>query len=113
MKSTLIAALVFGIATFCNASVISEIMKKYHKGDTALTKKVQAGKGSDVDLAVLLKAYKDMAAAKPPKGDQSSWDTKCKALIVSIEAFQKKDNNAVSKYKLAVACKSCHEVHKK
>jgi hypothetical protein len=113
MKRILIIGLSLGIVSLGNASVIGEIMKKYHKGDTSLSKKVQAGKGSDADLATLLKAYQNMAAAKPSKGDASSWDTKCKALINSIEAFQKKDPNAVSKYKMAVACKSCHEVHKK
>lgn len=113
MKRALLTTLALSIASLASAGVISDVMKKYHKGDTALCKKVSAGKASDTELAELLKAYQAMAAAKPSKGDAASWDAKCKALIEGIEAFQKKAPNAMSKYKLAVACKTCHEVHKK
>ncbi len=112
MKRILIAGLSLGIVSLSSAGVIGDVMKKYHKGDDALCKKIAAGKGSDVDLATMLKAYQSMCAAKPSKGDAASWDSKCKALIGAIESFQKKEPNAVSKYKMAVACKTCHEVHK-
>ena len=112
MKRILITGLSLGIFSLSNAGVISDAMKKYHKPDDALCKKIAAGKGSDADLATMLKVYQDMCAAKPAKGDAASWDAKCKALIGAIEAFQKKAPNAVSKYKMAVACKTCHEVHK-
>lgn len=112
MKLSLTLSLVLGIASFTQAGPIAEVMKKYHKGDDALQKKVGNGKASDVELAELLKAYQQMAAEKPPQGDAASWERRCKALITAVEALQKKQNNATSKYKFAVSCKTCHEVHK-
>lgn len=86
-------------------------MKQYHKGDTALCKKVGTT-ATDAELATLLKAYQDMCAATPPKGDKAAWVTKCQALIGAVKKVQAKDPAGAAAYKAAVNCKACHTDHK-
>ena len=87
-------------------------MKKYHKPDDALCKKVGKGEATDADLAELLKCYQAMCAETPPKGDKDKWVEKCKALIAAVKKVQAKDSSGVSDFKKAVNCKACHQVHK-
>lgn len=113
MKRTLLTCLSLAAAvSFVSAEgVISDSMKNYHKGETALTNKVKSGEASASELAELLKSYESIAAAKPPKGTPLSWDEKTKALIDGVKAMQK-DPTDVSAFKKAVNCKACHDVHK-
>ena len=92
--------------------VIAKVMKDFHKGDTALCKKVSNGQASDAELANLLKCYQAMCAATPPKGDKAAWVTKCQTLIGSVKKIQAKDAAGVAAYKTAVNCKACHNEHK-
>lgn len=92
--------------------VIKTVMKTYHKPEDALCKKVSGGKAVDADLATLLKAYQDMSAATPPKGDKVAWAKKCQALIGAVKKIQAKDATGVAAYKAAVNCKACHTEHK-
>ena len=92
--------------------VIKTVMKTYHKPDDALCKKVGAGTATDAELATLLKAYQDMCAATPPKGDKAAWVTKCQALIGAVKKVQAKDAAGAAAYKTAVNCKACHTDHK-
>ena len=87
-------------------------MKTYHKPDDALCKKVSGGTATDAELATLLKAYQDMCAATPPKGDKTAWVTKCQTLIGSVKKIQAKDATGIAAYKDAVNCKACHTDHK-
>ncbi|MCB1279764.1 c-type cytochrome domain-containing protein [Prosthecobacter sp.] len=91
--------------------VIATIMKKYHKGDDALCKKVGTT-ASDADLAALLKGYQEMCASTPPKGDKAAWVKKCQALIGAVKKVQAKDPAGAAAYKTAVNCKACHTDHK-
>ena len=94
------------------SEVIKTAMKDFHKGDTALCKKVSNGQASDAELANLLKSYQAMCAATPPKGEKTAWVTKCQALIGSVKKIQAKDPAGVAAYKTAVNCKACHNEHK-
>ncbi len=94
------------------SDVIKTIMKNYHKPDDALCKKVSGGTATDADLRTLLKAYQDMCAATPPKGDKAAWVTKCQSLIGSVKKIQAKDAAGVAAFKAAVNCKACHTDHK-
>jgi len=94
------------------SDVIKTIMKNYHKPDDALCKKVSGGTATDADLATLLKAYQDMCAATPPKGDKAAWVTKCQAVIGSVKKIQAKDAAGLAAFKTAVNCKACHTDHK-
>ena len=87
-------------------------MKQYHKPDDALCKKVSGGTASDAELATMLKAYQDMCAATPPKGDKAAWVNKNQALIAAVKKIQAKDATGVAAYKAAVNCKACHTEHK-
>ncbi|MDB6005062.1 MAG: hypothetical protein JWR15_2049 [Prosthecobacter sp.] len=93
------------------SDVIKTVMKQYHKGDDALTKKVGTT-ATDAELGTLLKAYEDMAAATPPKGDKTAWTTKCQALIDAVKKVQAKDAAGPAAYKAAANCKACHTDHK-
>lgn len=94
------------------SDVIKTVMKTYHKPDDALCKKVSGGTASDAELGTLLKAYQDMCAAMPPKGEKAAWVKKCQALIGAVKKVQAKDAAGVAEYKAAVNCKACHTDHK-
>ncbi len=115
MKSILKGSLVFTLLSLSAATadandVIKDAMKKYHKGETSLTKKVGGGEASPSEIASLLKAYEDMAKESPPKGTKGSWDTKVGALITGVKQIQ--GGGSAGAFKQAVACKACHDVHK-
>lgn len=114
MKLTLLAVLAMALtAPVVRADeCIENVMKKYHKGDTALCKKISGGTASDAELAEILKGYQAMCGAKAPEGTPASWVEKCKALIAAVKKIQSKDASGVADYKKAVNCKACHEVHK-
>ncbi len=92
--------------------VISNVMKKFHKGETAPCKKVAKGEASASELADILKAYQDMAKAKPEKGTPASWTEKTNALIAAVTALKGGNKAAAADFKKAVNCKACHDVHK-
>lgn len=94
------------------SDVIKTAMKQYHKPEDALCKKVSGGTASDAELATMLKAYQDMCAATPPKGDKAAWVKKNQALIAAVKKIQAKDATGVAAYKAAVNCKACHNEHK-
>ncbi|HCN77383.1 MAG TPA: hypothetical protein DIT13_09355 [Verrucomicrobiales bacterium] len=109
-------AMVFlaGAASARADGVISDIMKKYHKapqGEDPVCKQVSNGEGTSDQIAELLKSYEAMAKEKPEKGQPSSWEEKCAALIAAVKKLQK-DPKDVSDYKKAVNCKACHDPHK-
>jgi hypothetical protein len=90
----------------------AEIMKQAHKGDASLVKKIENGTSTAADHAKLLELYKALAANKPPKGDQKSWDQKTAALVKAAEALQKGDANAKAQLKAAANCRACHTAHR-
>lgn len=92
--------------------VIKTAMKKYHKPDDAICKKVSDGKGTDADLATLLKVYQEICAATPPKGDKAEWVKKCQTVIGAVKKIQANDASGVAAFKEAVNCKACHADHK-
>lgn len=95
------------------SDVIAAAMKKYHKPDDALCKKVSAGTASDAELGTLLKVYQEMCAAMPPKGDKAAWVKKCQTVIGAVKKIQAKDATGLPAFKEAVNCKACHTDHKK
>ncbi len=91
---------------------ISDVMKKGHKGKTALVKKVLKGQASAAEKAELVKLYKAMAKLKPPKGDAKSWKKLCDRLIAAAESVAAGKGGSSAALKKAVNCKACHDVHK-
>ncbi|MBK8090464.1 MAG: hypothetical protein IPK32_00290 [Verrucomicrobiaceae bacterium] len=89
-----------------------DAMKKYHKPEDAICKKVGKGEASSADLSTLLKCYEAMKADTPAKGDKFSWEKKTDALISAIKKVQGGDKSGIADYKKAVNCKACHDVHK-
>lgn len=92
--------------------VITNAMKKYHKPDDALCKKVSGGTASDAEVAEMLKIYEAMSGAKPKKGDDVSWKEKTSAVITAVKKIQSKDSAGQAEFKTAINCKACHTVHK-
>ena len=114
MKKTAFALLfvAVNIGSAAADDVIKDVMKKYHKPEDALCKKVGKGEATSADLSTLLTAYEAMKGATPPKGDKTVWAGKCDALINAIKKVQAKDASGVSDFKKAVNCKACHSDHK-
>lgn len=114
MKKTALA-LLLAVACISSASadaVIKESMKKYHKPDDAIAKKVGKGEASDAELADLLKSYEEIKGIKPDKGDAGSWEEKTGAVIGALKKVQAKDAAGPAEFKKAIDCKACHSVHK-
>ena len=90
---------------------IKQVMQKAHKAGL-LKDLVVKGAASDEQKAELLKLYKGLAANKPPKGDQKSWDEKTKALVEAAQAAVDGKENAGQLLMKASNCKACHDAHK-
>jgi hypothetical protein len=111
----IVLSLLLVVASLGSASadaVIKDAMKKYHKPDDGIAKKIGKGEASDAEVAELLKAYEAMKSAKPAKGDAASWEAKTGAVIAALKEVQAKAPSAVADYKKAMDCKACHTVHK-
>lgn len=94
---------------------IERVMKDYHKapkGVDPLCKKASNGTATPEELKKLIAGYKELCAAKPPKGDEASWKEKTSKLYAASQALPKGGPDAIAKYKEALNCKACHSVHK-
>ena len=92
---------------------IKEIMKKGHDGKPPLCGKVASGKASKEEKQELLDLYVALSKTKPPEGDADAWKTKVDALVAAAKQCAAEDKDGPDALKKAVACKACHEVHKK
>jgi hypothetical protein len=92
---------------------IKQIMKKGHDGKPKLCEKVATGKASKEEKQELLDLYVALAKTKPPAGDADAWQKKCDALVAAAKACVAEDKDGPGALKKAVACKACHEEHKK
>ena len=96
-------------------NVIKDGMKAYHKaprGVDPVCKKAQDGKATPEELTKLVDYYTSITKAKPPQGDEASWKAKTGKLLAAAQSLQKGEAGAAAKYKEAVNCKACHNVHK-
>jgi len=99
---------------------ISEVMKVGFKGGKALMRKVTSTKkpATKEEAAELLSLLTDMSKAKPPKGEQESWDKLNKALVESAKevsegiAAGKDVEDAKKALKKAGNCAKCHKEHR-
>jgi hypothetical protein len=94
---------------------IKEFMKKYHKapkGVEPVSKRATEGKATPQELKELAAGYHAMVKEKPPQGDMASWKEKTTKLASAADAMVKGEAGATERYKEAVNCKACHEVHK-
>ena len=95
--------------------IISSVMKlcnKAPKGTPKLAEKVADGSASEEEVKKLIESYKTLKGTKPPKGEAAAWDKRIDALLVSVDALEKKEAGAGAKFKEANACKACHTDHK-
>jgi hypothetical protein len=103
-----------------SAPTIKQIMKIAHTGDKKekvdpLCKVIISGKGTHETADQLLKLYKALAAATPPRGDEADWKKRTGDLVSAAEALDKGDMpsaDSISAYKKALDCKGCHTEHK-
>ena len=110
-----VGALVWPTQAAEEKNVIKDAMKTYHKapkGVDPVCKKASDGKATPEELAKLVECYTAIAKAKPPQGDEASWKDKTGKLLAAAQSLQKGEAGAVAKYKQAVNCKACHNVHK-
>ena len=96
-------------------SDIVVIMKKGFKSTktkASILKKATDGTATKDELTTLLGYAKDLQKAKPPQGEQKSWDAKTASLVTATEGLIKGDASAAASMKSAANCKECHKLHK-
>lgn len=122
LLGTALVSLLAGIALVQQAyaaeakeDAIKEVMKTYHKapkGEDPVCKKAVDGKATAEEIKKLVAAYKTLAAAKAPRGDAASWKDKTSKLLAAAEGLEKGGTDGAAKYKAALNCKACHDLHK-
>ena len=91
---------------------IKEIMKNDNKGDDSIVKQIIAGKGTPEQVSRLQADYKLLPDLEPPRGDKESWKAKSAALMQATDALKLDDQASIAKFKDAVSCRQCHQVHR-
>ena len=91
-------------------TTIKEVMKVAMKG--GLTKKVADGTATEEEKKKLAGLFAALHENKPPKGDQSSWDSKTNALIAAANDVLAGKAGAGERLSAAAKCADCHMVHK-
>jgi hypothetical protein len=89
---------------------IKDVMKGAMKG--GLCKTVAEGKASEAQKKELLELFEALHKAKPPKGEDKSWDEKTAALVDAVKAAIDGKQGASEQLKKAANCKACHDTHK-
>lgn len=89
---------------------IKEVMKVAMKG--GLCGKVAKGTATEEEKKQLAGLFAALHANKPPKGEQSSWDSKTQALVDAANDVLAGKEGAGGKLQKAANCKGCHDSHK-
>ena len=123
MRKLLVASIIVisGWAVFTMTSgaqddkqvAIKEVMKVAMKG--GLAKKVANGEATDEEKKKLAGLFAALHENKPPKGEQSSWDTKTKDLVDAandVLAGKASGNAKLKELTAAGNCMACHSAHK-
>ena len=90
---------------------IKDVMKEHKKG--GLKDKLSDGTATAEEKKKAVEMYTEMAKNKPPKGDDDSWKKLNDSLIAAVKDVESGKDGGVDAYKKAVACKACHDNHKK
>jgi hypothetical protein len=120
MRKLLVAFVIVGLGWFAvslngNAQesqkvAIKEVMKVAMKG--GLCKKVASGEANEEEKKKLAGLFAALHENKPPKGDQSSWDAKTKALVDAANDVLANKEGAAGRLQAAANCMACHSAHK-
>lgn len=90
---------------------IKDVMAKAMKGD-ALNKKVLSGKASPEEKLQLLDMFISLVEAKPPKGDEASWQRFAGSAALAAAKVAVGRDDALTELKEATNCAKCHKAHK-
>jgi hypothetical protein len=90
---------------------IKQIMKKVHAGKVKLQTKLEKGTATDEEKVTIVEYYEELPKNKPPKGDAKGWEERTNALLAAAKEATKGGEEERAKYKKAVNCKACHDVH--
>jgi len=124
LRNVLLVALAFVALQIVGAAVattpadceptysMQEIMKKGHKGDGSLLKKVLSGAASDDEKATLKAYYAALADHEPPNNPGDAWKQKVQTLRDALDAFLADAPDAAQTLEQAANCKACHNAHK-
>lgn len=104
------AACAFGLQA--SAAEISDVMKNAMKGEASLYQRVAKGQAGQAEAQQLFQYVSGLSGTTPPKGDQSSWDRKVKALVTAAQQVSFGNKQALRALQTAGNCKSCHSAHK-
>ena len=109
------AFVVGGIVAATQARPAEETIEKVMKTAMAkngLLSKVSGGTATADQKKELLKLYKDLAGATPPRGDKASWKAKTDVLVTAAQAAVDGKADAADQLKKAANCKACHSAHR-
>jgi hypothetical protein len=87
-----------------------EVMKVAMKGK--LYDKVAKGTATEQEKKQLAGLFAALHSNKPPKGEQSSWDTKTKALVDAANDVLANKPGAGDALAKAADCMGCHMAHR-
>ena len=91
---------------------IEEIMKKAHAGRNNLPAKLMSGKITDEEKTKLIEYYEELGKNKPPRGDAADWKKRTDDLVAAAKAAVNGGPAEMAKFKKAVNCTACHNLHK-
>lgn len=91
---------------------IKQVMKEGLKGKEALNSKVLSGKATDKEKLALLDMFVSLVEAKPPKGDNASWQKFAGTAALAAAKVAVGREGATKELKAATNCAKCHKVHK-
>jgi hypothetical protein len=91
---------------------VKAIMEETHKGADNPASEVRHGRGTEEQQKILLKAYEELAAMKPPRGDAAGWKARTGAVIAALNDVIAKKGGAVDRLYSATDCRACHDQHR-
>src|SRR5262245_6990410 len=89
---------------------IKEVMQVAMKG--GLCKKVASGQATEEEKKKLAGLFAALHENKPPRGEQTSWDEKTKALVTAANDVLAGKAGAGDSLQKAANCMACHSAHK-
>jgi hypothetical protein len=69
-------------------------------------------KATAAELQQLLELYRELALAKPPRGDLKAWQARTGEMVAAVEAVIAGENKARARLARANDCKACHALHR-
>src|SRR5262249_51976561 len=78
---------------------------------TRLGSRAIDNKATAAELQQLLALYRELAQAKPPRGNRKAWQARTAEMVAAVEAVIADEDGARPRLARANNCKACHALH--